>query len=637
MCGINGIVSGMDAGKMKESIRTMNRSLAHRGPDDEGEAYFEDKGRQIALGHRRLSIIDLSSAGHQPMRSNDGRLTIIINGELYNYKALKLDLSRAISGSGAVPYDFKTNSDTEVVLAAWITWGIRCLERFEGMFAFALWDNVDKKLFLARDRFGKKPLYVSTSGNNIVFSSEIRALLASGLVKPKLNLNALGDYFRYQTVHAPATILENVRMVRGGTCIEYFGETSKEHHYWNIGDCVGKNAEHVGSDPGKANKKIRDLLFSAVEKRLISDVPLGAFLSGGIDSSAIVGVMSKVSTAKVKTFSVIFEEKEFSEEKYSSLIAKKFNTDHHRILLKPEDLLNSLPDVLAAMDHPGGDGPNSYVVSRATKQAGITVALSGLGGDELFGGYPQFKRIVALRKKNWITALPLFTRKLAGSFYHTLKNDIGSEKAQELLAVGSFQFKDTYPVQRLTLTNKTTASLLKKECAAGNDIELMTAGLSNIGKEYLVSTISIAEMQSYMHDVLLRDTDNMSMAHALEIRAPFLDHTLVEYVLSLGDEHKDLSRNKALLTDALADILPPDIINRPKMGFTFPWKHWMKKELRELCETRLDALSKRSFIGEMTPGMLWKDFLKDDKRITWSRLWHLVVLEDWLQRNDINE
>lgn len=408
MCGIAGIVAQTKETALYEpAIRKMTDAIAHRGPDAEG-IWNDD---HCFLGHRRLSIIDLSEAGRQPFFSPDGRYIMVYNGELYNYREIKLELQRVQQGSASLPYIFKTNTDTEVILAAYIRWGLDCLQRFNGMFAFAIWDKQEQKLVVVRDRMGIKPLYYQYKNGTLLFASEIRALIKSGLIERKLNPEALAEYVQYATVHAPNTILKDVNMLLPGHILEYNQGELTTKRYWNINNYTKTKQELSYKDTCRG---VNQLLTSAVERRLIADVPFGAFLSGGIDSSAIVGLMSKVSSEKVRTFNVSFDESEFSEAVYARKIASKFNTEHHEIKLTPNDFLKQLPEALAAIDHPSGDGPNSYIVSKATRNAGITMALSGLGGDELFAGYDIFKRFYDLEKKAWLNIVPGFIRGVGG-------------------------------------------------------------------------------------------------------------------------------------------------------------------------------------------------------------------------------
>ena len=620
MCGINGIINLGRTGNFGNQIRMMNVALAHRGPDDDG--VFEEEG--IALGHRRLSIIDLSSDGHQPMNYAN-RFTIVFNGELYNFRELKKELSEIT---------FKTNSDTEVILAAYAKWGENCLKHFNGMFAFAIYDQSNQELFIARDRLGIKPLYYSQINEQLIFSSEIRALLASGMIPKEMDLNSLEDYLLYQTVHAPATIIENVKMLMPGHFMKINNGSVNVKCWWKPEIKSSKS----NSDYSAVCKDIRKLLRDAVACRLVADVPFGAFLSGGIDSSVIVGLMSEVASSPVNTFSVTFDDSEFSESIYANQIAKKFKTIHHEIKLKPEDFLNELPNALDAMDHPSGDGPNTYVVSKATKIAGVTMALSGLGGDELFCGYDIFKRSAELEGKNWLNIIPRIIRSAVGDSIKKRNPGIAGEKKAAILSMNKINFASFYPVYRKVLLED---QIKKIRCHKNEFPNAVTEIVTEIEKKfsdenYLMSRVSIAEITTYMQNVLLRDTDQMSMAHALEVRVPFLDYKLVEYVLNLPDEMKFPITPKKLLVDAVSDLLPSEIVNRPKMGFTFPWKNWMKNELKIFCETRLQNLGKRDPFDANGLQELWTKFLNDDPLVTWSRIWPLVVLSHWLDKNDIN-
>lgn len=631
MCGINGIYGLKESSIAKQKVLAMNNRMSHRGPDDEG--IFVDEN--IAFGHRRLSIIDLSSAGHQPMKSHDGRFQIIYNGELYNFKELKFELQRVVAGSNQQAYIFQTNTDTEVIIAAYIRWGADCVKRFNGMFAFAVWDSVENTLFIARDRLGIKPLYYLYANNVFAFSSEIRSLLESDLIPRKLDENSLVDYLRYQTVHAPNTIIKGVKMLMPGNYVEIKSGIPKIKKYWSLQDSISN--ESNGKNYDEICKDVNLLLTKSVERRLIADVPFGAFLSGGIDSSAVVGLMCKVSSEKVRTFTVTFDESEFSEAKYATLIAKKYNTDHHEIRLTPKDFLNDLPNALSAMDHPSGDGPNTYVVSKATKDAGIIMALSGLGGDELFAGYDVFKRSLDLNKKKWLNLLPQVSRKLGARVLLNVKPSVSSEKIAELLKQHEINFNSFYPITRQVLMDNQISRIIVRNKLIKNRVAEIIDEFQVSNLKSQISQVSIAEISTYMQNVLLRDTDQMSMANALEVRVPFIDYTLVEYVLGISDKHKSISSPKKLLVDSLGDLLPNEIVNRPKMGFTFPWKHWMKNELKTFCENKLASLSMRSLFDEKELMNLWERFLADDKLITWSRIWYLVVLENWLQENKIED
>jgi asparagine synthase (glutamine-hydrolysing) len=622
MCGINGVVQLRQEGNFGSVVAAMNDALAHRGPNDHG--IHEAPG--LALGHRRLSIIDLSSAGHQPMHSADGRYTIIYNGELYNYRELRRQLGEQ---------EFRTATDTEVLLVAYARWGMQCLDRFNGMFAFALWDHDQQTLLIARDRLGIKPLYYHLADSLLVFSSELRALLASGKVPRKVNEAALGDYLRYQTVHAPQTIVQDAQMLMPGHYLLAQNGHVDLKAWWQLpGAVVQPHGENP--DPAVVRREVRTLLLSAVERRLVADVPFGAFLSGGIDSSAIVSLMSEIASGQTKTFSVVFDESEFSEAQYARIVARKFGTEHHELHLTPEYFLHTLPQGLQSMDHPSGDGLNTYVVAKATKAAGITMALSGLGGDELFGGYDIFSRALLLRRQRWLNALPCPLRRMGGAALRVLRPGISAEKMADILSLARIDFDGAYPLSRRVLLESQIATITRSTLPPSANILPLPDALAK-REEYLLRRVSLFEIGTYMQNVLLRDTDQMSMAHALEVRVPFLDYTLVEYVLSLPDRCKPLHSPKQLLVESLGDLLPREIVDRPKMGFTLPWTQWLKNELHDFCSQHLLQLGQRRWFHAQGVEQLWQSFLRGDPLVSWSRLWPLVVLDHWLHHNGFDD
>lgn len=624
MCGIAGIfgLQGLDA--PATIVTRMADALAHRGPDAMGSWV----GGSVALGHRRLSIIDLSAASNQPFRGTDGRYTMIYNGEIYNYRELRKELE----AQGAV---FRTASDTEVLMDAYERWGPACLHKLHGMFAFAIHDARTDEMFLARDRMGVKPLYFHRDGGRVVFASEVRALLASGLVPRKLDHDALVDHLRYQTVHAPATLLKDVYMLQAGHWMRLRKDELRIERWY---DLVGSVDHAAASMPlPSIHKEVRERLSRAVERRLVSDVPFGAFLSGGIDSSAVVALMAQASSRPVHTFSVVFDESEFSEERYARIVADRYRTEHTAIRLRPEDMLRMLPDALAAMDHPSADGPNTYVVSKVTKAAGITMALSGLGGDEVFAGYPVFARTHALYRKRWLAGMPRALRGLAASVNARLRPSITSDKLGELLQLPSFGVEETYPVSRLSFSDRELLTMIQRNVLPANSVGRIAHALQEKnGSLPLLSRVSLLELQTYLQNVLLRDADQMSMAHALEVREPFMDHELIEFVLGVRDADKYPHTPKKLLVDSLGDLLPPEIVNRPKMGFTLPWEMWMRNELRSFCADRMQRLGRRTIFRKEAVDERWQRFLKGDPRMNWSRIWSLVVLEDWLERHAID-
>lgn len=617
MCGINGIISNTIEDKASR-VKAMNGRLSHRGPDDEG-LWQEGK---VALGHRRLSIIDLSAAGHQPMVSACGRYVMVFNGEVYNFRELRQKFD----------YPWKSLTDSEVVLAAWAETGAKSVGLFNGMFAFAVWDKKEQSLSLVRDRLGIKPVYWCHNYNGFSFSSEVRALLASGAVSKALNEDSVVDYLRYQTVQAPDTILKEVQMLLPGTILKFSLKSNEvtTDYYWNPFEKIEQK------QPGsydEVKQKVRELFFESVERRLVADVSFGAFLSGGIDSSAVVGAMAGVSSSTIDTFNITFSDDAFSEAPYARHIARMHNTNHHEINLKPDDFLQLLPDALAAMDHPSGDGPNTWVVSKMTKEAGITMALSGLGGDEVFGGYAIFNRMMALEKKKWLWQLPRSLRQFAGKNLATIKPGVASLKVKRLLEMKNYSFEEAFAISRQALMDTQVEGMLNRDTLpVHNPVQwLVDQNMDSDGG--VLSRVSVSELTTYMQNVLLRDSDQMSMAHALEVRVPFLDHELVEYVLSLPDNLKRPVTPKKLLVDSMPDLLPGYIVNRPKMGFVFPWRDWLKGEMYSYADERIRSISRRELFNENGVLDIWSRFLRGDASVTFSRVWPLVVLEEWVDRS----
>ncbi len=629
MCGINGVFSlKFDKQQKMAMVKTMNKLLAHRGPDNEG-VWSND---EVTLGHRRLSIIDLSSESNQPFVSSDGRYVIVYNGELYNYRELKLEMQRAAKGSTNAAYIFKTASDTEVVLAAFIRFGYKCLDYFNGMFAFAIYDGLEKKLFLARDKMGVKPMYYTYGDEGLMFSSELRPILHSGLKKFKLNKEVLPEYTMYQTVLAPNTLIKGIRFLEAGHYITYTTAGAQMIQYYDLSRVKTSNEK---MPYGEICKQVRALLTSSVQRRMVSDVPFGAFLSGGIDSSCIVGLMSELSPTRVNTFNVSFDEGEFSESEYAKQIAKKFNTQHHEIRLQPNDFLKQLPDALNAMDHPSGDGPNTFVVSGATKTQGITMALSGIGGDELFAGYDVFKRMSELQNKNWLNFFPVIIRRVGAEGIKLKGKSVSTYKLAELLAKEKINFLSAYPLSRSLFTEKQLNTLINTEDAYTSINKVMN--LLPKQPDRLLSAISLAEIYTYLQHILLRDTDQMSMAHALEVREPFLDHQLAEFVIGLKDQYKFPHTPKKLLVDSMQNLLPDTVVNRKKMGFVLPWKEWLKNELHDFCLEQINGLEAKGLYKKNAITGIWQDFLSASPLINWSRIWHLVVLNYWLDKNKIEQ
>jgi asparagine synthase (glutamine-hydrolysing) len=623
MCGINGYIGFNNKAHGLSVVQQMNRCMAHRGPDN--NATWADES--IALGHVRLSILDLSEAAHQPFVSSCGNYVIVFNGEIYNFAEVKQKLLDQFP-----QLNFRTGSDTEILLQSYIQLGEDCLKELNGMFAFAVWNISEKKLFIARDRIGEKPLYYYSEGNTFIFASEIRSILETGIVPRKLNVDALPDYVQYQTVHAPYTLIEDVYMLTPGNYITVEDGFVFTKNYWSP---TINNNNNNPQTINNVTSEIRSLFEDSIRLRMVADVEVGAFLSGGIDSSAVVAQMAKLSPKPISTFSIIFGEKDFSEEEFSNQIAKKYRTNHHAIRITANDFLHEIPAILKSVDFPGGDGPNTYAVAQATRKTGIKVAMTGLGGDELFAGYPVFAQTYAFHQKKMLRKTPRFIRKMAGAAIGAVKSGTTGQKYKRILSQKKVTDAGFYSLSRQLFDKEFVKDLLHLKSRSTLPVEEFSKVIFTGHKNQLLSEVSVAEMRTYMQNVLLRDTDQMTMAHALEVRAPFLDHRLIDYALSINDELKYPHTPKQLFVKAMGDLLPPEVVNRKKMGFTFPWAYWLRNEMKGYCEQRIKLLAQRSCFNGYELLKLWDRFTRNDATVPWSRVWHLVTLEEWLSNNKI--
>lgn len=621
MCGIAGILNFRNQTNDPALIRKMTTAMQHRGPD--AECFFNDG--PLDFGHLRLSIIDLSTAANQPFSDNSGRYTIVFNGEIYNYKEVKAMLPE---------YAWQTSGDTEAILAAYIKWGPDCLKYLRGMFALAIWDHREKELFLVRDRMGVKPLYFFKDEERILFASEVRGILATGLVPKKVSNAALIEYFSYQSVSYPYSPIEGIFQLEAGAWMKVSNGRIEKKVYW---DMLIQRPDFDFNDRSATQRKIRDLMLQSVERRLVSDVPVGAFLSGGIDSSAVVGLMAEAGAARPNTFNISFEEKEYDESAYADIVAKKFNTIHTQILLKPTVFLDELQNGLNALDTPSGDGINTYIVSKAIRGKGMTVALSGAGGDELFAGYPFFEQYRNLRSKGLLWAMPAGLRRMMAGLVPGGQQGKRGRMAQ-LLSLPSSSIDQVYPILRQIISPRELRNLTGLE--NGHPVPTavqteLTSRLADLSKLPLYSQVSASEYLGYTQHTLLKDTDQMSMAVSLEVREPFFDQDLVEFVLNVPDDIKKPVYPKSLLVESLKPLLPDEIVFRKKQGFLFPWNIWLKNDLRSFCDKHIRNMADRSFINGKGLIDYWQRFLNGDENTRWAEIWLFVVLEYWLERNQI--
>ena len=618
MCGIGGILRFDHATLQREPLQRIAKAMIHRGPDAEG-IFCEGP---IGFAHRRLSIIDLSDSANQPFVDHTGNFVLIFNGELYNYQEVKNKLH---------DYPFRTNSDTEVLIAAFQKWGMDCLNSFAGMFAFAIWDKKKEILTIARDRMGVKPMYIYKDDQVFAFASEQRALLASGFVKKNLNFHALRDFLMYQSVSHPHSMIEGVEQLEAGYFMTIENGNISKFKYWDITE--NSNGKFNGAAPGEIYKNTRSLLRNSVSRRMVSDVPVGCFLSGGIDSSVIVGLASEVSPSPPNTFTIGFDEQEYDETRYAEIIAKKFKTNHTNIHLRSSVFLDEMQMALDAMDTPSGDGINTYVVSKAIAAQGIKVALSGVGGDELFSGYPFFKQYLKYKSFNSVWNVAGILRKAAaGIISGTPKRN----KVRQLLLNGDCDISSFYPVIRQVVNPDDVSEILRSFNGHANTptIELQLDEIKpRINSFPLLSQVSISEFLGYTQNTLLKDMDKMSMAVSLELREPFFDHELVSYVLNVPDSVKFPEYPKKLLIESVGDLIPQEIVHRKKQGFLFPWPIWMKNELQDFCYSNIKNLGQRNFIDQKILIDKWSAFKKGDPSVNWMELWLLVVLEYWLKKN----
>jgi asparagine synthase (glutamine-hydrolysing) len=620
MCGIAAIYSLKWNVEARESyVSGMLNSMKHRGPDAEG--VFSHKN--ITIGHRRLSIIDLSNDAHQPLHSHDERYVIVFNGEIYNYKQLRIELQRVSAGSSDTIYHFKTQSDTEVILAAYIRWKEKCLQYLKGIFAFVIYDKQTQTLFIARDRLGVKPLYYYYNQDHFIISSEIRSILNHVPLTFNPDKEALKYYLNYQTFFENQTPVKQIKMLPSGHYV-LFSKDKKEfvQYYYPSGNEIG-----IEVDEAEVLKNIREKVFQSVERRLVSDVPVAAFLSGGIDSSIVVSCMAQLSSNPVHTFHVTFEEKAYSEKSIAETVSKKYNTAHINILIRPKDVLDKIQDFANAVDIPSGDGLNTWIISGAVHNQNIRVALSGIGGDEWFMGYNIFQLAPDyLNKKLFLKLLPFIPAVLTDIVFPP-KKSIRNAKFHDLV-----KNNISSPFQLYSQFRSLFGSVHAREY----NFELLPLyGTSEIQHLDLFNALSLWEWEYYLKPILLRDTDQFSMAHALEVREPYLDHELVEYSLGINQKIKQQNPGKQLLIKAFKNDLPEDVWRRKKMGFTLPMQEWMKHELKTWCKKHIKSLEDKNIYENASLTKLWNSFLKNDPLVSWTRVWHLVILNHWLDNNKI--
>ncbi len=605
--------------------------LAHRGPDDEG-VYCKER---IGLGHRRLSIIDLEG-GHQPMSNEDNTIWIIFNGEIYNFLTLKAELIK----KGHI---FKTKSDTEVILHLYEEEKEKCLDRLNGMFAFAIWNERKKQLFLARDRIGIKPLHYFIKDGKLVFASEIKAILQDKSVKREIDYEALHDYLSFLYVPAPKTMFKGIKKLPAGHYLICSRDKIEIRQYWDI-----KFASEPFLTPGVENGicgNIYSKLKESVRLRLISDVPLGAFLSGGMDSSSVVSLMSELQEKPVLTNSIGFTEKKYDEIRYAKILAKKYKTDHHEYIVRP-NILDVLDKLLWFYDEPFADASSipTYYVSKMTRQ-NVKVALSGDGGDESFAGYTRYIYSNAIIKLQ--NLLPNFMKNAAGRFSINLAQQTDNSwaikiknKLEEFYLPPLDIYFKIISIYKEEEKNLLYSEKLREILKDYSSKAIFQKFFENCKSENYISRLQYLDIKTYLTDDILTKVDRASMANSLEVRVPFLDHIFMEYIATIPASLKAKGfKQKYIFKKTMSKNLPREILYRPKMGFGVPMTEWLRGELKNVIEKEL--FEKRGIISELFNTEYIKEIwqmtlhsrIRGFRKTDFSyRIWLLFIFSRWYER-----
>lgn len=644
MCGICGKISYDRKPVEKDLLRKMCRSFSYRGPDDEGiyiNGWTGEGSQKVSagLGHTRLSIIDLSHAGHQPMSNEDGTIWVTYNGEIYNFTELRADLE-------SKGHTFKSRTDTEVILHLYEEEGLQSVHHLNGMFAFALWDEKVSRLWICRDRIGIKPLVYYWDGRHFVFASEIKALLSDPTIPKELDHEALILYLAFNYVPAPYTIFKGIKKLQPGHFMTLENGKLEIRNYWDVPRSTDTDVcSRACSEQESIKKSLCEYLSEAVRARMISDVPLGAFLSGGIDSSIIVALMAKHANEPVRTFSIGFEDvKLFDETRYSRDVASLFNTDHREFKLTYRDMLDVLPNVLSTFDEPFADSSAipTYIVSRETKRY-VTVALSGDGGDELFAGYryylgeywfARYMMIPALFREGLIErliqALPDSRDIKVMEYIRRTKKFIRGTKgsfSERLLS-----WKEIFPKD---IRDKLL--LMSNNSGKGSEKGLALRWVQSYLASYRgdrINKILYSDVKDSLPGDMLTKVDWMSMKNSLEVRVPFLDHRVVELAFKIrGPLKLYKGKTKYLLKETFKDILPPSLYGRPKAGFEIPIVRWLKTDLRFLIDEYLGEKRIKEqcvFRYEIIENLI-QNLLANRTDTSWM-LWNLIVFQYWYER-----
>lgn len=618
MCGICGYISKLNIAQ--DELQVMNDTMYHRGPNDSGvEIYSLSQGYQLGLAQRRLSILDLSALGHQPMHSPDKRLSVVYNGEIYNFQEIRDELS---------DYTFQSNCDTEVILAAYLKWGIDCIERFNGMFAIALFDRESDDLYLVRDRIGKKPLYYQIENENIYFASELKPIMSRPGFQKEIKTQVLSRYLFQQYINAPESIFEGVYKLEPGAILKYHYGKVETRKYWDIKKIYHQMQKNPVTDYRQAKEELKELLKKAVAGRMIADVPLGAFLSGGYDSSLMTAMAQEAGNEPVKTFSIGFNEERYNEAKYAGEVANYLGTKHTELYISEKEMYDLVESIPKYYDEPFADSSQiaTMLVSELARKD-VTVALSGDGGDEFFCGYNLYEKVKQAQNLDGIGAiahgltkplgleskLPFKVRTIAANRDKQTKTQLGSDTGMGFAAkmVLGDQYPMKYPIeQEYGVANWQTRRML-------------------------------VDMDTYLPGDILCKVDRASMKYSLEARCPILDKDVMEYSFRLPHEFKyKAGIKKYILKDIAYDYIPRELIDRPKVGFGVPLDKWLrgplKNQLLDMCNR--DYLLKQGiFDADFVPGMI-ENYLRTGDAgpstgANYSRIvWSFFVFQQWYQK-----
>ena len=628
MCGIAGVINE-DRELVFASVLRMGHRMMHRGMDSTGETLDRFGRATIGLGHRRLAILDLSPLGQQPMSSEDGLHRLVFNGAIYNFQRLRRELEK--EGD-----EFKSHSDTEVLLMGLRRHGVEFLRRIQGMYAFAYLNRENHSLILARDPAGIKPLYYYESDKTFVFASEVRAVRSSGATTATVSPSAVANFFAYGAVAQPTSIFSGIYSVKPGSWREYRAtDTSvrlhREHVWWTPPEVDFR------TDIGDAIRHTRDLIHAAVRDHLIADVPVGVFLSAGVDSTILASVAHAYSE-KVRGFTVTLDdEPNLDESEIAGATAARIGMEHVPIRVSKHDALEATMEWFGTVDQPSIDGLNTFLISKAVRKYGIKVALSGVGADELFGGYPSFQQVPRIaRLAHHLRWIPSIVRRKLVQLATLQQPQQVSEKLQDIFAIEPRIGKIATMRLRL-MSNRELASLGLNFGTLG----LTDCGLPEASMDWQPRddsspgwAVSVAQTHYYQGDVLLRDSDINSMVHSLELRVPFLDQRLLDWIHTLPDAVRfpDHGEAKHLLRASFRNELSTLVLNRPKTGFSLPIEKWMVGELRPLCETSIGYLADSGLVDSDGVRSIWNQFVRHPNERSWSRAFALVVLGDYIHK-----